>query len=50
MTQQDKYIVRELAKQYMELAADERQEKMNRRMKATNDLKTAREPMRVLRT
>ena len=47
MTQQDKYIVRELAKQYMELATDERQEKMNRRMKAINDLNPVRPPVLI---
>jgi hypothetical protein len=37
----DKLIIRNLAKQYYELASDDKQQKMNERMKATNDL-TAR--------
>lgn len=41
----DKQIVRELAKQYLELASDDRQKKMNERMKATNDLKIVRPPV-----
>ena len=45
MTQRDKDIVRELAKQYMELATDEKQQKMNKRMLDTNDLKIVRPPV-----
>ena len=47
MTQRDKDIVRELAKQYMELATDERQQDMNRRMRATNDLQITRPPVLI---
>ena len=36
---QDKLIIRELARQYMELATSEKQMKANQRMKDTNDLK-----------
>ena len=32
MKQRDKYIVRELAKKYMEMATSEKQQKMNKRM------------------
>ena len=45
MTQNDKTIVRELAKRYMEMAASEKQQEMNRRMKATNDLQIVRPPV-----
>lgn len=45
MTQKDKTIVRELAKQYMQMACSEKQQKMNRRMKDTNDLKLTRPPV-----
>lgn len=45
MTQKDKIIVRELAKQYMQMASSEKQQKMNRRMKDTNDLKLTRPPV-----
>jgi len=45
MTQNDKSIIRELAKRYMEMAASEKQLKMNRRMKDTNDLKLVRPPV-----
>lgn len=45
MTQNEKSIVRELVKQYMEMAASERQQKMNKRMKATNDLELVRPPV-----
>ena len=38
----DKKIVRELARQYMEIATSPKQQKMNERMKATNDLKLVR--------
>ncbi len=47
MTQKDKEIIRELAKRYMELATDEKQRKMNERMKATNDLKLVRPPVLI---
>ena len=42
---QDKLIIRELAKRYMELATSEKQQKANRRMKDTNDLKIVRPPV-----
>ena len=45
MTQNDKQIVRELAKQYMEMACSEKQQKMNKRMLDTNDLKLVRPPV-----
>ena len=45
MTQNDKHIVRELAKQYMEMACSEKQQKMNKRMLDTNDLKIVRPPV-----
>lgn len=45
MTQRDKEIVRELAKRYMEIATDEKQKKMNKRMLDTNDLKLVRPPV-----
>lgn len=45
MLQKDKDIVRELAKRYMELATDEKQQKMNERMRDTNDLKLVRPPV-----
>lgn len=41
----DKLIIRDLAKRYMELATDEAQQKMNSRMKATNDLNLVRPPV-----
>lgn len=44
-TAHDKAIVRELAKKYLELAIDEKQMKMNERMRATNDLKIVRPPV-----
>ena len=47
MTERDKNIVRELAKKYMELATDEKQLKMNKRMKDTNDLKLVRPPLLI---
>ena len=47
MTQKEKGIVRELAKQYMELATDEKQQKANQRMRDTNDLKLVRPPVLV---
>ena len=45
MAQNDKVIVRELAKKYMELATDDAQIKMNKRMLDTNDLKLVRPPV-----
>ena len=47
MTQRDKEIVRELAKRCMELATDEKQQKMNKRMLDTNDLKVVRPPVLI---
>lgn len=47
MLEKDKQIVRELAKKYMELATDEKQQKMNRRFKDTNDLKIVRPPVLI---
>ena len=41
---QDKLIIRDLAKRYMELATSEKQQKANKRMKDTNDLKIVRSP------
>ena len=43
----DKQIIRELAKQYMELATSEKQRKANQRMKDTNDLKIVRPPVLI---
>ena len=37
-----KQIVRELAKRYMQMAYSEKQQKMNRRMQDTNDRKLVR--------
>lgn len=45
MTQRDQEIVRELARKYMELACSDEQQKMNRRMRATNDLQLVRPPV-----
>ena len=47
MTQQEKRIVQELAKQYMVLATDEKQQRMNQRMRDTNDLKLVRPPVLI---
>lgn len=47
MTQDDKLIIRELAKKYMELATDEKQQKINKRMLDTNDLKPTRPPVMI---
>ena len=44
---QDKQIIRELAKRYMELATSEKQIKANKRMKDTNDLKVVRPPVLI---
>lgn len=38
-------IIRELAKKYMEMACSEKQQKMNKRMRATNDLEIVRPPV-----
>jgi hypothetical protein len=43
----DKYIIQELAKQYMEFALSEKQQKANARMKATNDLLVVRPPVLI---
>ena len=45
MTLKDKQIVRELAKRYLECAASEQQNRMNQRMRDTNDLKIVRPPV-----
>ena len=45
MTANDKLIVRELAKKYMELVCTEKQAKMFERFRATNDLKQVRPPV-----
>jgi len=45
MTDQDKRIVRELAKTYMSLVCTEKQERMTRRFRDTNDLKLVRPPV-----
>ncbi len=47
MTNRDRTVIRELAKRYMELATSPEQEDMNRRMKATNDLKITRPPVLI---
>lgn len=47
MVVKDKIIIRELAKKYMELATDEKQADMNKRMLATNDLKLTRPPVLI---
>ena len=47
MTQKDKQTVRELARQYMEMATSERQLRMDRRMQDTNDLKLTRPPVLI---
>ena len=44
---QDKLIIRELAKRYMELATSEKQQKANKRMLDTNDLKVVRPPVLI---
>lgn len=41
----DQGIIRELAARYMALATDEKQQDMNRRFLATNDLKLVRPPV-----
>ena len=45
MTHNEKSVIRELAKKYMELATDDAQIKMNKRMLDTNDLKLVRPPV-----
>ena len=45
ITQKDKSIVRELAKQYMALVTTEKQVKMRQRARDTNDLKLVRPPV-----
>ena len=45
MNSKDREIVRELAKRYMALVCSERQEKMFRRFRDTNDLKPGRPPV-----
>lgn len=44
-TQHDKQIIRELAKQYMEIALSEKQQRAQKRMLDTNDLKLVRPPV-----
>lgn len=43
----EKQIIRDLAKQYMEMASSEKQQRMNERMKATNDLEIVRPPVLI---
>ena len=45
MTQTEIRLLRELAKQYGEIATDERQQDAIRRMRDTNDLKLVRPPV-----
>ena len=45
MTEKDRSVVRELAKRYMELVCTEKQERMVRRFRDTNDLKPGRPPV-----
>ena len=45
ISEKDKQIVRELAKQYMALVTTEKQAKMVQRFKDTNDLKQGRPPV-----
>jgi len=47
MNSEEKRIIRELAKQYMEHAASEKQQRMYRRMQDNNDLKMVRPPVLV---
>ena len=47
MSAHDKQIIRDLAKQYMQIAASEKQQKRNERMKANNDLKIVRPPVMI---
>ena len=45
ITEKEKHVVRELAKRYMEAICTEKQEKMVRRFRDTNDLKLVRPPV-----
>lgn len=45
VSEKDKSVVRELAKQYMEIVTSEKQQKMVERMRASNDLKIVRPPV-----
>ncbi len=45
IAEKDKQIVRELAKQYMEKVCSEKQQKMRKRFRDTNDLKPCRPPV-----
>lgn len=45
VSQKDKHIVRELAKQYMAMLCTEKQERMTKRFRDTNDLKLVRPPV-----
>ncbi len=47
MTEKDITVIRDLAKRYMEMAASEKQQRMNARMKATNDLQLTRPPVLI---
>ena len=47
ISQQDKYVVRELAKRYLELTSSEKQSKMRQRQIDTNDLKCVRPPLLI---
>mgnify|MGYP003302525387 CR=1 FL=1 len=47
VTEHDKQIVRELAKQYMALVTSEKQQKMIQRKRDTNDLKQVRPPVLI---
>ncbi len=47
MTEKDITVIRDLAKRYMEMAASEKQQRMNTRMKATNDLQLTRPPVLI---
>ncbi len=47
MTTHDIQIIRDLANRYMEMATSERQQRMNRRFRLTNDLKQTRPPVLI---
>lgn len=47
VTMEEKYILRELAKQYYEIATDARQQDAVRRFRATNDLQIVRPPVLI---
>ena len=47
VSQKEKHIIRELAKEYMEAVSTEKQEKMFQRFKDTNDLKVGRPPVLI---